>query len=266
MTNEESKAILGAIDFDREPPDSPELRQAVEQLAASPELQEWFAAERAFDDKVHAELADCEIPLPEYLHAGLEASASNMEDGGEKRRFIPRRRFLIAALLTGGVSFGAYRFQFPHIPYRGAQTPLSAASPASMDDFFDFVTTFVANGFSLDYYTDSPVEGQNWIENQRGPISSIGNTLLAMDAMGCKIIPWRDHEVSFLCLQDADGHYVHLFRIAETFCERSDATAGNPESQYHFEAKRTCRIWHESPCACILVPHKRGQELPTSLA
>lgn len=276
MTNQEAKDILHAINFDLEPPDSPALRKAEEQLAASPELQEWFANERAFDDAIHAALSGCEIPLPGFLRDDLGPTGdpmSNTADGDGDTRFFTRRRFLIAALLTGGVSLGAYRFHFPKIPYQGAQTPISGANPTRLGDFFDFVTTYVANGFRLDFHTDSPVKGQDWIKDQNGPISPIGNTLLSMEAMGCKIIPWRDQAVSFLCLKDHDGHYIHLFRLSEVFCEPYEAayepveaTAKNPGSRYHLEAKRTCRIWHEPPCMCVLVPHKRGQELPTSLA
>ncbi|MDQ2868661.1 MAG: hypothetical protein M3R59_09675 [Verrucomicrobiota bacterium] len=241
MNNDEAKFILSGYRPDGADAGDAQFADALAQAERDPELGQWFARERRFDEAMSAALET--VSIPPNLRADILAG------GKISRPALWRGRRAVWAIAAVFVALacvvGVWRQQTARaetwqrevlavLPQLG-----SAAEPFDHED---------KNGVML----------KKWLVAQNQPAPpAMPAALQALPALGCKTISSAGHVVSIICFTMPGGEIVHLAVTDET-----DSALAPPTSPRFAQMNGWSTVrWHANGHACMLATKASAAEL-----
>ena len=230
MTAEEAKMLLSARRPGGEDDDAPEMAEALALAAGDPELRAWLAEENAFDSAITDSLRG-HLVSPELRARILTGMSASLPQSPRK---ITRRVFWWSAATAAAAAVAGGLFQT-----FGKKQPELAQFRTEMLDFFN-------NKFSDDFdlvESDPAVVGK-WLQARPQAIAfqPLGN-LREGKTIGCKVIPWRDTNVTLVCFRPPSSRLpIHIFAVQKATL----ATTGAPAREFVAEAGWNTILWNDS--------------------
>jgi len=226
MNREEARFILQAYRPDTEDTHDPQFAEALALARQDPVLARWSANEQAMDAAFAAKLRARPIPAdlkPELL---LARSTIARRAGWRRPLWLAAAASILLLLALGGWRLRSVRSEVQLGDYRLAMTR------AALDK------TEHVEAYGMD-----ASELKQWLTEHRGhPDFVLPPKLAEHDVLGCKIVEWRGHRVTLLCLK-FDGGHVDIFVAA--VADMPDFKLG-PTPQYAVVGGLTTATWqHE---------------------
>lgn len=224
MNSDEARSILSA--YRPEDADDPLFAEALKEVAADPELAQWWANEQLFDRAIASKVQSMPVP------AGLKSRLLQMTPGRpEIRRNWGRQITLLAATIAiFAVLFSSWRGPF---------------QPAvSLADYRDEMVTLVKVPLPLELENSDLSQLLARVEESGGLSDiSIPPKLRKLEAKGCRMLRFHGHDVGLICFNRANGRRAHLFVVA------SGALAplsGAPGRVYAAQGEWMTAAWSEN--------------------
>ncbi len=190
MTREEAQFILQAYRPNSEDAHDPQFADALVLARQDPVLGRWFADEQAMDAAFAAKLRA--LPPPSDLKAQLLLARATIRHRSWWRQPVWLAVAASVALLLG---LAGWRVRFDSGDTRLAEFQGAMATAAL--DMSNHVDAFGM---------DAPALKQWLTEHQGHPDFVLPPKLAEHGVMGCKIVEWRGHRVTLLCLKFDGGH------------------------------------------------------------
>jgi len=241
-----------------------EFLHAVEELHASPDLQEALEEARAFARK-HPRLIDFgAMPGDTRMRIAcrLKEAASEASPPAPHPWSV-RRQFAWAAVLVlflGGMSVLSTSWlekAYPpnQIVLHGPALP----PPRRMDEFYQFVSRVTREGASLQHEATRIPELVSWLEDHEGIAPELSGPLLELKGMGCSVFQGPHGKISMVCV-DLQGNRYNLF----IGCAR--ALRREPSQGRRFQLEnRDVLEWVDEHNAFLLISESPDTEMPEIL-
>lgn len=203
MNRDEAKRILAAHRHTPDESNDPEFSEAVESARTDPELGEWLAREKAFDDILANELLGMEPP----------ADLKERILSGERLPSPPSRQhhWLLASLsLAAVIAMAAYVDLVPK--NRSREKQLAEWQTAALDE----LGNLVGGKDPFDHVSASPAELQKWLASASAPSpEELPGALEKAASLGCKTIYINHIPVSIICFHATPKQLAHLVTAPE---------------------------------------------------
>lgn len=238
MNNDKAKFVLSGYRPDGADANDPQFADALTQAERDPDLGQWFARERRFDEAMSVALDA--VPIPSHLRADILAG------GKISRPALWRGRnavWAIAAVLVAlaGV-VGVWRQQ-------------TARAENWQRDVLAVLPQLGSAAAPFDREGKDGAVLKNWLvaQNQPAP-TAMPVSLQGLPALGCKTISADGRPVSIICFTMPGGEIVHLAVMNE-----ADAASSSPRFA-QMNGWSTVR-WHANGHACMLATKASAAEL-----
>ena len=200
MNNQEAKLILQAYRPGGQDASDPLFADALEQARRDPELQKWFAEEQAFDTHMQARLQKA-IEIPVDLKASLLA---------QRKAVRPKVWWWQSLRLTAATALVVLL----------AALAVVWLKPAGPPPFAGLRELAVKNSRPaadhVSFMVQDEAKIKDWLKAQNVATDfNLPGALRASVPHGCKVLDWRGHKVTMLCLMPGGSH-VDLFVIDGT--------------------------------------------------
>jgi hypothetical protein len=220
MKNEEAKFILGAYRPNGSDAADDQLKEALAQAQADPELRSWFTQKQAFDSAVAGKLAEI-VPPPGLREAIL---AGSRVSGIQRRQWWRSTRLSLVAAAAVLVASAIALW-----PNRSVADPLSQFA---LDD--------VARGRH-----EGHGEGVSELQSLLGSQATHLGEGLAIDlgrlrSTGCRTVSVSGSEIFEVCFK-RDGSWFHLYVSKDKFSPRGNGLAPTIEAK----DKLVCAAWKD---------------------
>ncbi|MDF1824828.1 MAG: hypothetical protein P1U68_09310 [Verrucomicrobiales bacterium] len=228
MNRDKARFILSSVRQERVDRNDPQVEAAMQLLADDPELQDWFEKSQQFDEVISERLAEVSPPpgLRDSILTGMEVSQS---PPWERRALVS---LLLAAVLTLG-GFVSWMISSKNLNPTGERV-------ATLGEFEQAMEETISELEGLDVLSSDPLELLQWLsEKSTGtvPQLSVAEELSTDRFVGCKVVKWRGHEVSLICMRQGKGRDempdLHLFTISADAIEglvSDELIARSPET------------------------------------
>lgn len=264
MNSQEAKLILGACRPDGQDQDDPAIKKAMDCAEQDAQLASWFSRQQTLDAALSAKVGS--VRVPEGLKAEILAGARVVKPLVVRRRITQWATAAAAIALAAAVVWNLdapKNDQFAHFGGGGLTGPAGVATLATFRT--DAATAFAEMqkaGFTPDLRTNNVEQVYNYFTQRIGVSNSVDvgqvvDQLGDARLFGCRIVDWRGHKVSMLCLnrgdQDAHLFVVHrdaLSNLSDVKTKKIETVAGHPVS-----------AWRDSNNAYVLVGHKPDTNL-----
>lgn len=240
MNRDQARFTLSSVRPEKVDRSDPQVDAAMQLLADDPELQTWFENSRRFDQAISDRLAEVSPPpgLRDSILTGMEASQAPR--WGRRATIISS----LAAVLTMG-GFLSWAFTPKSINRLGVKT-------ASVREFEREMEEVVSELAELDVASSDPEDLLRWLREKGGAatpqLSAVADPS-GSRFVGCKVLEWRGHEVSLICMRQSGGSTgmpnLHLFTIAAGAIEglnQDELIAHLPETD-HSSRKWSTATW-----------------------
>ena len=225
MDEKRARLILASYRPGADDPGDPLFAEALQAVAANPALAQWFAEEEAFDRAIAAHIDA--FPAPFGLKTRILA--------GAKAPSISRYgRWIIG--LAGAVALLFLLSQVANV-WRHAP-PESTALPAYASEMVSFIK--VPPSLEMESGDLSAIKG--WLTQKEVRLPDIPPNLAALDPVGCRILSFRQHDVTLICFHRGSDRLAHLFvvdRAALPQMKPGDAVVFQREGEW------TTAMWAE---------------------
>ncbi len=197
MDNREAHSILSLHRPEEPALDEGRLQEALRKVEADPELAQWWKTEQELDRLIAAKLGSTAVP------ADLRARILS----GEPRQIMAvrsswRRTLLAAAatIVVLGVLFSSWRGPF---------------QPAvSLAEYRDEMVSFIKVPPRLELESSDLARLNNFLEAAHAPAPfALPKNLQAYEPLGCRVLRFREHDVSLVCFKVRGNRLAHLFVI-----------------------------------------------------
>ncbi|GAB4176011.1 MAG: hypothetical protein Fur0032_15860 [Terrimicrobiaceae bacterium] len=216
MDNEQAKLILQAYRPGGEDASDPFFAEALEQARRDPELGNWLAAQRRFDESMRRALKSVQPPdsLRDSLLLLPKVSSFPTET---RRRFWPTPAIL--ALAAALIVLCTVSFLW---------LPQSAHDKTAATTVRDVTTEVLAlkanNKISLGKMSSDPAEIHAWLTARGAPGNfELPTGLRQIPALGCQSYTIGGAKVSLVCFMLGKDQVIHLFVVDNA--ELKDAPA-----------------------------------------
>jgi hypothetical protein len=196
MDEIEARLILQSCRPGEPDQNDPDFAAALQEVARNPALGEWFAAEQAFDQAMATHLEA--VPAPFGLKTRILAQAAP-----PRRPGVRWWSYSLAAL-------AALIFLFAPVASHW-RTSLSAADLSS--DYSREMVSFVRLAPPLEMESNNLATIKNWLDKKDAGPLAIPPHLAELEPIGCRILSFRQHDVTLLCFRREEKRLAHLFVI-----------------------------------------------------
>ena len=196
MDEKRARLILESYRPGVDDPGEPEFAEALQEVAGNPGLAEWFAEEQAFDRAIAAHLEA--IPAPFGLKTRILTHA-------EARPTSPYARWIVG--LAGVAALLFLLSQVADIWRRAA--PESTALPAYASEMVSFIR--VPPSLGMKSGDLDAIKG--WLTQKEAVLPDIPPNLAALAPVGCRILSFRQHDVTLICFHRGSDRLAHLFVV-----------------------------------------------------
>jgi hypothetical protein len=232
-------------------PDGPEASEAdfAEALALAerdPALKAWWKAQREFDRKVAAKLA--EVPLPEDLRETILASR-------KIEPFRPRASYSTWLAIAAMVAF---------LCVAGTFWEVSTYGPVDREDYAQQILPMLGNDSPhLAMTTPDHDKITAWLKSQHAPVGEMPAKFAAMPSLGCQKYDIHGHTVSLVCFGLENGGEAHLF-IVDRSALNDPPEIGRPR----FDTMQGWNVasWSDGKMSYLLATHASPDELKQLLS
>jgi hypothetical protein len=193
MNEHEARLILQAYRPGAGPED-PEVLAALQEAARNPELARWFAEEQAFDRAIAAHLEA--IPAPFGLRTRILAGAVSPVESRPWSWFV-KLAAVVALLFLFVQVAGLFR----------------ASAPAGIQDYAREMVSFVRIPPALEMESSDLSAIKNWLAKKNAAPTDIPPRLAALQPVGCRVLSFRDQEVTLICFRREGNRLAHLFVV-----------------------------------------------------
>jgi len=196
MDEKRARLILESYRPRLDDPGDPQFAEALREVAGNPGLAEWFAEEQAFDQAIAAHLAA--VPTPFGLKTRILARATAP----------PTSRY--ARWIVGLAGVAALLFLFSQVAevWRSA-VPESAVLSAYANEMVSFIK--VPPSLEMESANLDRIKG--WLTQKEAVVPHIPPNLAALAPVGCRILSFRQHDVTLICFHRETGTVAHLFVV-----------------------------------------------------
>jgi hypothetical protein len=264
MNSQEARLVLCACRPDGQDQNDPAMKKAMDCAEMDAQLASWFSREQTLDVALSAKVGS--IVVPETLKSEILAGARVAKPLLLRRRVSQWLTVAAAVTLAAVVvwNLDAPRGnQFSQFAGGGLTGPAGVASFATFrTDAANAFAEMQKVGFTPDLRTNNVMQANNYLSERVGVSNSV-NVGEVVDQLGdarlfgCRIVDWRGHKVSMLCL-NREGEDAHLFVIhREALSELNDVKT----KQIHTESGYPVTAWRDANNAYVLVGHKPDTDL-----
>lgn len=241
MNNEEAKALLQGYHFDARVPQTPELAEALAQVARDPELLAWFQSQRALDAAVREKLQ--QVPIPEGLAARIVAGRPAQRASHPLRSLQILAFVASIALICCLLPWLIQKSQAPATPFQAMQLDL---------------VRFLGDFPSLDLATDRLPAVRDWL-NQQHPLTkaNLPDSLERFPTIGCRTVKWENRQLALVCFM-VDGEVMHVFVLPRA--EFPDLRL-SPTPEFTSVGSRNTAIWSENDNHYLVVTAAENDKL-----
>jgi uncharacterized membrane protein YbaN (DUF454 family) len=201
MNNQEAKLILQAYRCGGEDASDPLFAEALEQARRDPELQKWFAEEKALDAHIQASLQTA-IPIPRELKSNLLA-LRKINRPAPWWWFQPMKFAVAAAvlLLLGLIAF-----------------LLLPQEPTQLASFRETMARYsLQQQGHVAYESHDLAKIQQWLQDQGMETNfDLPAILPGKSTQGCRVVEWHGRKATMLCFVLDDGEHMDLFVMDRT--------------------------------------------------
>lgn len=208
MDNEQAKLILSTYRPGGEDASDPFFAEALEQVHRDPELGQWFADQRRFDQSMHSAVQSLRPPagLRNQLLVNRRVVRLHQRSGPAVRLARPRSRPAAWMALAASIIllFGiGYLMQSPQ------NAPLTASQ------FVEKVFELKQSGkITLGKMGGGTEEYRAWLAQRGSPSDfALPAPLNALGGMGCQTFTINGRKVSLVCFMLDKDRVVHFFVI-----------------------------------------------------
>ncbi len=206
MNHEEAKLILHAYRPGGEDAADPIFADAVEQASLDPKLGQWFAGQRAFDEKMRAAL-QVELPPPE-LREALRLSRKITKFPNKAQRPVWQAPLLLtlAAILVAILAVSA--LLAPEIRQGELGRVTVANFTAQVLDLKE------SDRIVLGKLSSDREAIRGWLADRGSPSTfDLPPGLRNIPGLGCQTYTMDGTKVSLVCFKLENGQVVHLFVV-----------------------------------------------------
>jgi anti-sigma factor RsiW len=199
MNREEAQFILQAYRANGEDAHDPQFAEALALVRNDPELARWFAREQALDAAIAGRIHS--VPPPPDLRNQLLLARKVIRPRPWWRKPAWIAAAAIVALLISAAGLLLLR--------RSGEAEFASFRGTMIEASLDMRKHIDVMGLDAD-------ELKQWlIENRGHPEFVLPRGLADKGIMGCKVLDWRGHRVTLLCLKFG-GKHVDVFVINES--------------------------------------------------
>lgn len=196
MDRKKAQLILSALRPDGPEETEPPFAEALALAEIDPKLKAWWQAQREFDRKIAAKLA--EVPLPEDLR-------ENILIRRKISPFRPRVHYSTWLAAAAVVAFLCVAATFWQVANYG---------PVDRSDYADSVLTELTGNGPLLAMTSSDQEKlKAWLKAQNAPVGEMPRKFDSVPTIGCQKFVVHGHTVSLICFALTNGGVAHLFMV-----------------------------------------------------
>jgi hypothetical protein len=177
-------------------PGDPQFTEALQEVAGNPGLAEWFAEEQAFDQAIAAHLAAVPAPF------GLKTRILARDSAASTSRYA---RWIFG--LAGAAALLFLLSQVAEVWRR--PVPESTALPAYANEMVSFIKVPP----SLEMKSGDLGAIKSWLTQKETVLPNIPPNLAALAPVGCRILSFRQHDVTLICFHQGSDKLAHLFVV-----------------------------------------------------
>lgn len=205
MHNEEAKLILQAYRPGGEDADDPFFSEALEQVRVDPELEKWFAEQRAFDETMRKAL-QTRIPPTGLRDSILLTKKISRLARRRSSRPVWRRPGVMALAASIVVLLAAAVLLRPGAKYY-APPPMTVAA-------FTRQVLDLKERISLGKLSNKPTELRAWLAERGAPSDfELPPGLRDAHGVGCQSYTIGGAKVSLICFMLNQDQFAHLFVV-----------------------------------------------------
>lgn len=264
MNSQEARLILCACRPDGQDQDDPAMKKAMDRAEQDAQLASWLSREQTLDAALSAKL--CSVKVPDSLKDEILAGARVMKPVLLRRRISQWATVAASVALAAAVVWNLEApksGQLPQFAGGGLTGPAGIASFATFKaDAADAFAEMQKAGFTPDLRTSNIAQASNYLTERIGVSNSVDlgevvDQLGDARLFGCRIVDWRGHKVSMLCL-NREGQDAHLFVVhREALSELNDVKSRTIDVQSGYPVT----AWRDANNAYVLVGHKPDTDL-----
>jgi len=200
MDKQEAKLVLQAARPNDLDGTQPIFAEALALVQSDPELQTWWEAQQAFDQKVAAKLSD--VPVPDDLRERILA-------GRKIVPFAPQLHHVFGLSAAAAVAILCAVGTSYHYAWEDARHVAT--------DTYDETTLKLLgdNNPSLAMTTSDHDKIMAWLKDQQAPVGELPAKMTAIPSLGCQKYVVDGHTVSLICFSMANGKEAHLFIVEQ---------------------------------------------------
>ena len=199
MDEKRARLILDSYRPGVDDPGDPQFAEALEEVAGNPSLAEWFVAEQSFDQAIAAHLEA--VPAPFGLKTRILAQAKAPATSRYGRWIIG---------LAGVAALLFLLSQVADVWRRAA--PESTVLPAYASEMVSFIR--VPPSLEMESANLNAIKG--WLTQKEAVRPNIPPNLAALAPVGCRILSFRQHDVTLICFHRGSDALAHLFVVDRT--------------------------------------------------
>lgn len=264
MNSQEARLILCACRPDGQDHEDPAMKKALDLAEDDAQLAAWFAREQTLDGVLSKKV--CCVKVPEGLKAEILAGARVVKPVHFWYQVSTLTSAAAAVALAAVVVWNLEAPRPQNLPSFAGGGLTGPAGVATLASFRGDVASAFAEmqkaGFTPDLRTNSPAQANSYFQERVGVsmavdagkvVDQLGDARL----FGCRIVDWRGHKVSMLCL-NRGGEDAHLFVIhREALTNVDDIQPKMVEQKSGFPVA----AWRDANNAYVLVGHKPTTDL-----
>ena len=215
MTESEAKTILCSV-HNPETSADPLVVAALELVQSQPDLQQWYADLRAFDQAIAQGMQSQSVPdglLDQILRAAEAPEETPVIEFPRRRSRFFRLSLYTAAvaaclLLFVGIGFKDTILNNQLLGYHPGLSEMD-----QLPSFRNAMAVFVDDTIiDLDYLSDNRNQIQQWLRSSDAPTPQVIPARFdELPTLGCKTFKWRNHEVSLVCFHFENNRILHMF-------------------------------------------------------
>ncbi len=243
MNETEARLILQSYRPGLDDPEDPQFAEALRLAIENRELANWWEEERAFDQAMASQVAA--LPPPFGLKTRILAQAEAHAHAHAKAQVPAAFRF--TRWMVGLAGAAAVLFLFVQVA--DVWRSRGAASSDLLPAYSSEMVSFVKVAPSLELMSPNLGVIMGWLRQAEAIPPDVPANLALLDPMGCRVLSFRQHDVTLVCFDRGGGKLAHLFVV-----ERSALPGLKPGAEVVFrqEGEWMTATWTENDHAYMI--------------